>query len=127
MVVHHKKVENIFQLSQQERCDYFIRKITDTEIVWGLFDDGWATAVSGHKIAIPFWPEEDFATLCASDEWVGFMAKAIRLSEFLSHWLPGMQVDGSICQIFPTPHQHGSLILPAALLISIKEEREQYE
>ncbi|GKW03234.1 hypothetical protein PEC301877_20470 [Pectobacterium carotovorum subsp. carotovorum] len=96
---HPKKIENIYRLDSQERCDYFIRKITDFEMVWELFNEGWA----------------------------GFTAKAIELNEFLSHWLPGMQSDGRICQIFPTPSEHGFFIPPTALLHAIKEEREQYE
>nr|WP_289781124.1 DUF2750 domain-containing protein [Pectobacterium versatile] len=124
---HPKKIENIYRLDSQERCDYFIRKITDFEMVWGLFNEGWATAISGQKMAIPFWPEESFATLCANDEWAGFTAKAIELNEFLSRWLPGMQNDGRICQIFPIPSEHGFFIPPATLLHAIKDECEQYE
>ncbi|GKX42235.1 hypothetical protein SOASR015_12690 [Pectobacterium carotovorum subsp. carotovorum] len=124
---HPKKIENIYRLDSQERCDYFIRKITDFEMVWGLFNEGWATAISGQKMVIPFWPEENFATLCANDEWAGFTAKAIELNELLSRWLPEMQNDGRICQIFPIPSEHGFFIPPATLLHAIKEEREQYE
>ncbi|MCO4312957.1 DUF2750 domain-containing protein [Pectobacterium versatile] len=127
MSAHPKKIENIYRLDSQERCDYFIRKITDFEMVWGLFNEGWATAISGQKMAIPFWPEESFATLCANDEWAGFTAKAIELNEFLSRWLPGMQNDGRICQIFPIPSEHGFFIPPATLLHAIKDECEQYE
>ncbi|MBU6956900.1 DUF2750 domain-containing protein [Pseudomonas sp. CVAP len=127
MGTHQKKIENVLRLAPQERYDYFIRKVADVEVVWALFDNGWATAESGKITAVPFWPEEGFATLCASAEWNGFTAKPIELNDFLMRWLPGMQGDGRICQIFSTPDEQGLLVPPEDLLGVIKQELEQYE
>lgn len=100
MAAHHKKIENLLKLEPQARYDYFIRKVADFEVVWGLFDNGWVTAESGKITAIPFWPDKVFATLCASAEWKGSTAKSIELNDFLIRWLPEMQVGGRACQVF---------------------------
>jgi hypothetical protein len=124
---HAKKIKNVLQLNAQARGDYFIRKIVDFEVVWGLFDKGWATAQVAGVTAIPFWPEEGFADLCASAEWAGFLPKSIELSDFLSRWLPGLEGDGRICVLFPTHTERGFLIQPLDLLNLINKELQQYE
>ncbi|WP_423380453.1 DUF2750 domain-containing protein [Burkholderia sp. LMG 32019] len=127
MAAHPRKIESVLRLDAHARSDYFIRKIADFEVVWGLFDTGWATAAAEGCIVIPFWPEQDFAAICAGDEWAGFHAQAIPLDAFLSRWLPGMGRDQRVCAVFPTPEDSGSLVLPLDLLASIRSELTQYE
>jgi len=102
MTARSKKIENVLRLDASSRCDYFVRKVADFEIVWGLFNTGWPTASTGATTAVPFWPEEEFAALCATAEWQGFHPKAIALEEFLTRWFPGMEKDQRICLVFPT-------------------------
>lgn len=127
MTMHPKKIENVLTLDAQARCDYFVRKVADFETVWELFDQGWATAQTESSTAVPFWPEEAFAHLCAVDEWTSFRPKAIALDEFMSHWLPGMEKDKRLCVIFPTPQHTGLLVPPLDLLNLLRQELQQYE
>ena len=127
MKAHCEKLKNILALTPEPRYEYFIRKITDFETLWGLYDGGWATADSKTVVAIPFWPEEDFAKLCANAEWEGFEPKSILLSDFIGIWLPGMERDKKVCQLSPIPNQQGSLVLPQNLLFAVKKELQQYE
>jgi hypothetical protein len=76
---------------------------------------------------VPFWPEEEFAALCATAEWQGFRPKAITLEEFLARWLPGMEKDQRICLVFSTPTDRGSLLRPNDLDNLIRQELQQYE
>lgn len=127
MTARSKKIENVLRLDASSRCDYFVRKVADFEVVWGLFDTGWATASTGATMAVPFWPEEGFAALCATAEWHGFRPKAIVLEEFLARWLPGMEKDRRICLVFSTPTDRGSLLRPNDLDNLIQQELQQYE
>lgn len=34
------KIENILKMSEDERYDYFVRKVADFEQIWGLSDNG---------------------------------------------------------------------------------------
>lgn len=126
--MHQKKIENLFKMSGKDRYQYFIRKVADFETVWGLFADGWAmTADDEGKKAIPFWPEKELSSMCATEEWENYIPKKIELDPFLSKWIPGMEKDGVLLAIFPTPEKKGVLTPPKELLSSLKEELEQYE
>lgn len=126
--MHQKKIENILKMPGDERLQYFVRKVSDFEEVWGLFDDGWAmTADTEGRKAIPLWPEKDFSDLCAEGVWENYNSKPIELDRFVSKWLPGMEKDGVLTAIFPTPKNKGVIIQPKDLLTTLEEEIEQYE
>jgi len=124
-----QKIHNLLRLSPQARCDYLIRKVTDFQVIWGLFADGWATAGSAQTsaIAIAFWPEAEFAAWCAHGPWHGFEPKPIELGHFLSHWLPGMQRDARLCLVFADADGQGLLLPPESLLQSLTHELDQYQ
>lgn len=126
--MHSKKVENILLLTGKERYEYFVRRVSDFEQVWGLFSDGWATAENneGQK-GISFWSESEFAELCATNEWSNYKPKEIKIDAFLEKWLPGMEKDGIDAIIFSTPNEKGVFVKPNMLLNDINEELEQYE
>ena len=114
-------------LSSAERHGYFVRKVADTQEVWGLHHDGWATAQAGGKVAIPFWPEAAFAQACASGDWAGFQPRAIALDDFLTKWLPGMANNEQLASVFPVPQGSANVAAPADLLADLLHESEQYE
>jgi hypothetical protein len=125
--MHPQKIQNIQNLSDKARCDYFVRKVADFRTVWGLGNTGWATARIDEIAAIPFWPEMDFAALCATDEWQGFAPKPIMLNDFLLKWLPGMQADHRKCLIFPIQKNLGLILPPMQLHDFIEDELRQYD
>lgn len=126
--VHQKKIINLLKMSGEERFSYFIRKVTDSEAVWGLFDSGWALSTDDKgKKAIPFWPEKDFSSLCAEGVWENYNSKQIKLDLFISKWLPGMEKDRVLAAIFPTPKNKGVIIQPNKLLTSLEDELRQYK
>ncbi|MGS7252889.1 DUF2750 domain-containing protein [Pseudomonas sp. SK] len=125
--MHDKKVLNVSSLSSEERFEFFIRKVADFEVVWGLYDEGWATAALEGSVLVPLWPEEEFAKRCATDEWSDFWPRKISIDDFLYKWLAGMHLDSRLCQVFPVPGDAGVLISPFALEVALREELEKYE
>ena len=124
----NKKINNILKLSPIERYKYFIRKISDFEEVWGLYNDGWAMTKSNDKVnSIIFWPEKIFAEKCINDEWKNYIPKAITLDTFIEKWLPGMNSDGLDVAIFYTLENKGIIIKPLDLRDDIKAELDQYD
>lgn len=123
----NKKIINLLSLSSEERYEYFIRKTVDFEKIWGLYNNGWATSEFNGDHVIPFWPEETFAELCATNEWVHYHPKAISLNDFIERWITGMQTDSHGALIFPTPHGQGVLVPLSKLKIDLLQEKEQYE
>lgn len=42
--MNQKELDSIIKQPPNIRYEYFIKKVADYEEVWGLYDDGWATA-----------------------------------------------------------------------------------
>nr|WP_314627792.1 DUF2750 domain-containing protein [uncultured Janthinobacterium sp.] len=125
--MHPDKRRQVAGLPSTQRYGYFVRKVADTQELWGLHDDGWATAQAGGKVAIPFWPEAAFAQACASGDWAGYQPRAIALDDFLQKWLPGMQANGQLVFVFAVPQGSASIAAPADVLADLQEEAGQYE
>ncbi|MBW3507387.1 DUF2750 domain-containing protein [Janthinobacterium lividum] len=125
--MHPEKFKQVMGLLSGERHAYFVRKVADTQEVWGLYHAGWATAQAHGYVAIPFWPEAAFAQACASGDWEHFQPRAIALGDFLSKWLPGMASNGQLASVFPVPQGGASIAAPADLLRDMRHESEQYE
>ena len=123
-----KKIENILNMSEDERYDYFIRKIADFEQVWGLSNNGWALLGDheGNKI-LPLWPEKGFAELCAVDQWRDYKPEIIKLDNFIEKWIPGMQNDKTSINVFLTPNAKGTVVSPDILYSDLQDELNQYE
>lgn len=125
--MHPEKFKQVAGLPSAERHAYFVRKAADTQEVWGLHQDGWATAHAGGKVAIPFWPEAEFAQACASGDWEHCQPRAIALGDFLSKWLPGMATNDQLAFVFPVPQGSASIAAPCDLLADLQQEAERYE
>lgn len=125
--MHPEKFKQVAGLSSVERHAYFVCKVADTQEVWGLHRDGWATAQVDGKVAIPFWPEAAFAQACASGDWADFQPHAIALGDFLNKWLPGMASNGQPASVFPVPQGSASIAAPVDLLADLREDARQYE
>lgn len=122
------KFNNVIQMDGESRYSYFVRKVVDSECLWGLECKGWAMAEDEQKVKLlPFWPEEAFAQACAEGAWSGYSARKIDLENFLSKWLEGMQRDGIKAAVFPTPEDRGVVVEANILQSALMSEGTQYE
>ena len=122
-----KQIEAVLALSGPKRYSHFIKRVADWEVVWSLYDDGWAMAETDNGIqTVPFWPAEDYAILCSLDHWQGFKPKGIPLDEFMNDLLPSLKGDGVLPGIFPTPA--GLSVTPTIeeLLDDLNQELQWY-
>lgn len=122
-----KEMLAVLALGAAERYAYFIKKATDESRLWSLWKDGWALAAddTGHQV-VPVWPHQNYATICASGEWLGHVAKEIDLNTWLERWLPGIKSDNRFVAIFPTPDDRGAVVDSVRLSADLKEELENY-
>lgn len=127
MTIHSKKIENVLKLEPRARYEYFVGKVADFEIVWGLYGEGWVVGESQGTTVLPVWPEKEFAAICVTQEWTGNIPKEIALADFLQKWLPGMTSDGRFCWVFPSLADKGYLIDPMELKEDLERELKQYE
>jgi hypothetical protein len=123
----NEKLANVINLPAPERYSYFIRKIADFEEVWGLYNNGWALLENNGNRVLAFWPEIEFAELCAVDIWKNYTPKKISLEDFQEKWLVGMKKDKTDASIFYTPNEKGIVVSAQQLLDDLNEEVSQYE
>lgn len=91
------------QIDIKLKHEKFIRKVCETNIVYGLENEvGFATSSSnefededGDPIEIIcFWSEEILAKVCAKNEWKGYKTVPIDLTDFIENWCIGIDNDG---------------------------------
>jgi hypothetical protein len=81
----------------QANKDRFVRRVLETQIVWGLRSiDGWANCPSNHNHDVDvllFWSDEPYAKRLAVAEWSAYVPTPITLDSFIDDWLRGMHQD----------------------------------
>ncbi|WP_172195660.1 DUF2750 domain-containing protein [Saccharibacillus qingshengii] len=83
------------------RYEYFVEKTADSEMLWGLYEEGWAmTNDSSGAALLPLWPKSEFALHCAIDEWAGYSSRPLDLRAFMEKILPRLEQDGVRTAIF---------------------------
>ncbi|MEH7013420.1 DUF2750 domain-containing protein [Neobacillus niacini] len=124
--MNQKEFESVIKQPPNIRYEYFIKKVADYEEVWGLYDDGWATAQDDDgNMLIPFFPKKEFAEYCAVNEWNKFKAEPIDIYEFIDKWLVGMKEDKVKPSIFPI-NEDSVMVEIDVLLRDLNNELENY-
>ena len=124
--MNQKELDSIIKQPPNIRYEYFIKKVADYEEVWGLYDDGWATAQDDDgNMLIPFFPRKEFAEYCAVNEWNNFKAEPIDLNEFIENWLVGMRKDRVKPSIFPI-NEDSEMVEIDVILRDLNSELENY-
>src|SRR5438045_99820 len=108
MKMNQKKMESVLALPAPKRYAHFIKVAADQRKVWGLFSDGWALAETNDgKRAFALWPAQEYAALCARDDWSGYEAREIDLDTLLEVLIPKLKESGTLAGAFPTPDEQG--------------------
>jgi Protein of unknown function (DUF2750) len=108
MTLNSKQILAVISLPSYERYEHFIKVIADWQQVWGLYRNGWALASTTDGTTVfPLWPAQEYAQLCAANEWAGYEARAISLNELTDELLPKLKKDGFLPGIFYTPSNKG--------------------
>ncbi|WP_242524610.1 DUF2750 domain-containing protein [Metabacillus sp. cB07] len=124
--INNAEINAVNKLPENVRYEYFIKKVTDYEEVWGLFNDGWATSRDEDgNLFIPFFPKKEFAEISAVKEWASYEARSITLDDFIENWLTGMKKAGINPSIFPLGNETAAVSIDN-LLKDLETELENY-
>lgn len=127
MKINSKQIESVIALAGPERYRHFVKVVADWEVVWGLYQDGWALASTDDGQAVfPLWPAKEYAQLCADKEWSGYEPKSFSLEDFMRELLPNLKDDGVLPGIFYTPSDKGVTPTVDQLLADLNEELKNY-
>lgn len=124
--MNQKEFESVINLPANIRYEYFIKKVVDSEEVWGLYENGWSVTEDdkGNKL-LPFWPKKEFAEYCTTDGWEIYSSKSMDLYEFIDDFLPNLKKEGFKPSIFL--NNADSAVLEVDILIEdLKTELEKY-
>ena len=101
----------------------FIEKVVASKLVWGLQNkNGWANSYSNNSEeidVIPFWEDRFYAKSCAVDDWKGYAAVSIPLSDFLENWCVGMIEENILAGINWDAKMIGNEVNASTLAIDI--------
>ncbi len=104
-------------LNREDRLAAFVGGVLRSEKVWGLYGDTWARDESGAEAEVlPFWPTAALAARCVRGRWDAFAPRAIALEAFIEQWLPGMEEDGILAAISPSPRRPGERVSASVVL-----------
>ena len=110
------KFAGAVDLSGPDRLQMFIRKVSESQELWGLYVDGWAEATDEDgKKGLVVWPDEQHALLCATDKWRQHSPKAIKLSSFIERWVDKLVRMRLKVAVFPTPFDGPVFVDPVTL------------
>jgi len=124
-------IQDILQL--QQRHENFIKKICQTEKVFGLENNvGFATLDStnyedenGKPMPVMcFWSDQNGAAACAKDKWKSYYPAEIKLSEFIEEWCVGMYNEGLLTGTDFDENKQGNESDALELLLEITAELE---
>ena len=109
-----------------KRYEYFIKKVADNEVAYGLYDNGWALYGSDNEKYFPLWSEKEFAELCKIDEFVKYEIIEIELEDILNGLLSELNKEGIKIAVFPTDKDMGVCVDCDKIENDIKLELENY-
>jgi hypothetical protein len=123
-----KEVQAVSRLGGPARFDHFVKRVADSEIVWALWDQGWALMATddGTKV-LPLWPAREYAELHCVADWVNYEAREISLDELLDELLPRIARDKVLLGVFPIPEGRGVTVTVEQLSALIRKELQNYE
>lgn len=122
------KQRNILNLSPQDRYGYFIRKAADFEEVWLIQGNGQYVTLGDkeEQIAIPVWPEKEFAELMLTDDWNDYAVKCMDVHDFID-WLDTREEENYSIAGFPSTDLKGVVVSAAEMKNHLVFELQQYE
>jgi hypothetical protein len=127
MKVNQKEMEAVLALPGIKRFEHFIKVVADRQEVWGLYQDGWALAAADDGTTVfPLWPAEEYARICAANEWAGYEPRSMSLSDFTEGLLSKLKLDGVLPGVFFTPTSKGVTPSVDDLKSALEAELQNY-
>jgi hypothetical protein len=116
MAIDTRQLQAVVMLPGPQRYAYFVKRVAETGVVWGLYRQGWALAKKEDgTLVFPLWPDSEFAQVCADYEWTGYVPQSFALDELMTELLPQLEQDGLVTGVFYTPGARD--VMPTAGLL----------
>lgn len=126
MKLSKEQIDAVLSLPAPQRYEHFVKQVADQELVWGLFDDGWAISSDGSNEAIPIWCASEYSDLSQNGDWQNYSSTTIDLDTFLNDMLPKMKENNISAAVMLLPEGDGIIVSSDQLIHDINEELGKY-
>lgn len=124
--MNNEMINALVNADSNKRYEYFIKKIADNEVAYGLFNDGWALYESDGNTYFPLWSEKEFAELCIKDEFKSYEVEEIDLEDILNELLYKLKDENIGIAVFPTNNDIGVCVDCNKARNDIEDELAKY-
>jgi hypothetical protein len=125
-----EEVDKLFKKPGEKRYEYFIKKVADTEEVYGLADEeGWALLGDDDDDVdiIPFFPHAEMAERFRIEgDFDEYSIGVLDVNELLE-WLDDMDNEGMMIAVFPNLDFSGVVMPPERLKKDLTDELDKYD
>ena len=125
--MNKKKYENVMNLNNDDRYDFFIRKVSDFEKIFIIYRNFWKIRIEKNNEieCITLFPEKEFAKIYTSTE-SSKKAKKRNLYSFLN-WLKKDTDNLLNFAVFPNEKNEVKIVKSSKLRRDILQECKRYE
>jgi len=117
-----KSLQNIVNLSDEERVKYFFKEVSQLKAIWILTDEhGCVMLNTEDEDCIPVWPSQNTAELWINKEWINCKAESISLNKWYSRWTQGLMDDELAVVVFPNTNEQGIVLYPDELEVELRK------
>ncbi|GAB3485013.1 DUF2750 domain-containing protein [Marinomonas epiphytica] len=93
-----------------ERLEHFVSQVKASEQVWSLSnEEGFVMVETDDGDCVMVWPDAEFASQWAIEDWEDCEPVAVSLETFKSEWLPSLKMDNITIAVFPNIEDEGKL------------------
>ncbi len=108
--------QQLAQMSDQQRFEYFVEQSVINKEIWLLTDEhGCVMLNTEDEDCVPVWPSLEAAEAWATDEWQDCEAQPIALKTWQMRWSDGLEEDGFFVVVCPMGEQEGLVVDPQDL------------
>lgn len=122
--LNQSDIEKLFKKPGEKRYDYFLKKVAETEEVFGLSDDeGWALLGDDDDADIlPLFPAAELAeAFRMAMDFEEYKVEALDVAELMS-WLDDLESDGMLVAVFPNLELNGAVVEAQHLKADLQKE-----
>ncbi|MGF1721228.1 DUF2750 domain-containing protein [Vibrio kyushuensis] len=117
------QISTINSYNDEKRFNYCIKEIVSNRQVWILTDEhGCVMLNTEEDDCVPVWPNEEFATAWATDDWKECKAEAISINKWHSRWTQGLEDDELSIVVFPNEKEEGVIVFPDEFDFELKKQ-----
>lgn len=121
------EIEAVSALPRADRVAHFVKRVVDSQQIWGVRDQGWVLSGSrdGQEV-FQVWPFAEYPKRCCVGEWASCTPASIALDEFVDSYLPDLAEKGIALGVFYTPVDNGVLMSGGELAELLRHEEDEW-